>query len=240
MNREFSLTILIPVYNEEFLLQAALLSIDEFCKNNISDYEILLIESGSTDQSGVICDQFVTLNPNHTRVIHEGNRNGFGAAVKLGYQQATKDWIWLVTADLPFTLDTILVASEYFDSYDCILSYRSVDPRKIERQFQSYIYNTLVKITLGLHMRHINSGFKVINHRVIENLELISKQWFLDAELLYWIQKFGYRYIEIPVPIIERTGGVSSVGTLAFWGILKEMFHFLKIKESLNKRKQHL
>jgi dolichol-phosphate mannosyltransferase len=238
MNEDYSLTILIPVFNEECLLKEALLSIIALCKENISDYEILLIESGSTDQSGVICDQFAAQNPDHIRVIHEGKKNGFGSAVKLGYQEATKEWIWLITADLPFPLETIFAASEYFNSYDCILSYRSIDPRSIERRFQSFIYNTLVKIILGLPMRHINSGFKVINHRVVENLELISKQWFIDAELLYWIRKFGYRYIELPVPIIERAGGVSSVGSLAFWGILKELFHFINIKETLNIKKR--
>jgi len=229
-----SITILMPVYNEESLLAQALPLILDFASKNIADYELLIIESGSQDNSGIICDSFSSININ-VRVIHEGTRNGFGSALKLGYKEASKNWIWLVTSDIPFPLDAIITAEKYFDDYDCIFSYRSHDPRGYSRRIQSFIYNSIIKLVLGLKVKHINSAFKVLNRGAVSGLELLSNRWFIDAELLYWVTKFNFRYIEIPVPIIEREGGVSTVGSLAFIDILKEMFFFLFKKRKLNK-----
>jgi glycosyltransferase involved in cell wall biosynthesis len=225
----YSITILVPVYNEARLLNSALPFIKNFASNNIADYELLIIESGSTDDSSVICDTFAVENPN-VRVIHEGKRNGFGSALKLGYKEATKDWIWLITADIPFPLDALQTAAKHFDDYDCILSYRSHDPRGWVRRFQSFVYNSIIKLVLGLRVKNINSGFRLYKWEFVRQLKLISNGWFIDAELLYWMTRLKCRYIELPVPIIEREGGVSSVGTLAFVGVLREMFFFIRYR----------
>ena len=227
MIEKHSITILIPVYNESRLLNSALPYIANFASNHIADYELLIIESGSTDGSGSICDNFAVVNAN-VRVIHEGNRNGFGSALRLGYKEACKHWIWLVTADIPFPLDALLSAARYFDEYDCILSYRSHDPRGWLRRFQSFIYNSIIKFVLKLRVKNINSGFRLYKQEIVHRLHLISNGWFIDAELLYWITRLQCRYIELPVPIVEREGGVSSVGALAFVNVLREMFFFIR------------
>ena len=80
------------MYNEESMLTQALLTLDSFGSNNIGEYEVLIIESGSQDHSATICDTIAAERQN-TRVIHEGQRNGFGSALKLGYKEASKKWI---------------------------------------------------------------------------------------------------------------------------------------------------
>lgn len=239
MIEKHSITIMIPVYNEERLLKKALSTIENFAEEYIANYELLIIESGSLDHSGTICDAFAAESKN-TRVIHEEKRNGFGSALKLGYKEASKQWIWLVTSDIPFPLETIIDAAKYFGSYDCIFSYRSHDPRGLFRRFQSFIYNSVIKLVLGLRVKHINSGFKVFKRKVVSEIEIVSCGWFIDAELLYWIKKFKYHYIELPVPIVEREGGVSSVSTFAFMDILKEMAFFMLVRGKLNKGKVNL
>jgi glycosyltransferase involved in cell wall biosynthesis len=226
--RIYSLSVIVPVYNEVELLGAAIRSIELFLSNNCASHEILIIESGSTDGTRELADALAREIPS-VRVIHEGARNGFGSALKRGYKEAAKDWVWFVTADTPFPLESMLDAMALFPDYDCILSYRSEDTRKSAfRKFQSVIYNWLVKTLLGLRVRHINSAFKVFRREVIQSLPLISNGWFIDAETLYWLTQRKVRYTEIPVPLIDRTGGHSTITLATPLAIVHELRHFLR------------
>lgn len=190
-----------------------------------------MIESGSTDDSGERCDR-VAETHERIRVIHEGARNGYGAAMRLGYADVTCDLVWLVTVDTPFPLESILAAVPLFDQHDCVLSYRSDDPRSIARRLQSLVYNIVVRTLLRLRMRHVNSAFKVYKREMIQALPLQSAGWFLDAEVLYWISRRKIPYAVLPVPLIDRETGESSVGAFAFLAVLRELFEFLRSPKS--------
>ena len=224
----YSLSVIIPVYNEVELLGEAVRRIDCFLREQFSRYELVVIESGSSDGTFELCDRLAEELPS-VRVIHEGGRNGFGSALKRGYKEARFDWVWFVTADTPFPLESILQARELFADYDCVLSYRSEDTRKSAfRKVQSVVYNALVKSLLGLRVRHINSAFKVFKREIIQSLPLISNGWFIDAETLYWLHRKNVRYREIPVPLIDRTGGHSTITLATPLAILKELRIFLR------------
>jgi glycosyltransferase involved in cell wall biosynthesis len=225
--RIYSLSIIVPVYNEVELLSSAVRNIHTFLAEHCASHEILIIESGSTDGTRNVADALAIEIPS-VRVIHEGARNGFGSALKRGYKEAANDWVWFVTADTPFPLESMLDAMVLFPDYDCILSFRSEDTRKSAfRKFQSVIYNILVKTLLGLKVKHVNSAFKVFRREVIQSLPLISNGWFIDAETLYWLTQRKIRYTEIPVPLIDRTGGHSTITLATPLAIVRELQHFL-------------
>ena len=225
---DYSLSIIVPVYNEVELLASAIRQIDAFVKPHFTKHEIVIIESGSTDGTGELCDQLANELP-CVRVVHEGGRNGFGSALKRGYKEAANDWVWFVTADTPFPLESIVEAKKLFSQYDCVLSYRSEDTRKsFFRKIQSVVYNTLVKTVLGLRVKHVNSAFKVFKREAIQSLPLISNGWFIDAETLYWLTQRNIRYTEIPVPLIDRTGGHSTITLSTPLTLLKELRRFLR------------
>ena len=224
----YSMSVIIPVFNEVELLGEAVRRVNAFIAEHFGDYEVVIIESGSTDGTGELCDRLASEIP-QVRVIHEGGRNGFGSALKRGYKEATKEWVWFITADTPFPLESMLDAIKLFPTNDCVLSYRSEDTRKSAfRKIQSVVYNTLVKATLGLRVKHVNSAFKVFKREVIQSLPLISNGWFIDAETLYWLTKRKVKYTEIPVPLIDRTGGHSTITLSTPITLLKELRHFLR------------
>ena len=63
------------------------------------------------------------------------------------------------------------------------------------------------------------------------SLPLASNGWLIDAELLYWMQRSGARWTEIPVRVIERTAGRSTVGVGTPVAVLRELIHFLRTKD---------
>jgi glycosyltransferase involved in cell wall biosynthesis len=229
MKSDYSISIITPVYNEDSAIKDFTVNIIAYLKTIADQFEIILIESGSTDMSGIICDQ-LSDQFDFVHVIHEGRRNGFGAALKLGYKNAQCDLIWLVTVDMPFPLEAIETAIPMLSNYRAVLSYRSNDPRKWIRRFQSFVYNRIIRLFLHLKVKHINSGFKLYRREDIQKMELVSNGWFIDAEMICWLQKLKLPFAQIPVPLIDRSIGQSKVSSSTFISVLKEMFSFMKLQ----------
>lgn len=220
-----SFTVLVPVYNEAQLVTSSLGRIDEFMTSWSNDYEILVIESGSTDGSAALCDE-AAAKWRSVRVIHEATRTGYGSALRLGISNATRRFLWVVTLDVPFPLESVFAALPLLDTHDAVLSYRSRDPRGFPRRVQSAVYNLLLRVLLGLRARHANSAFKVLRLSAVRAIPLVSRGWFIDAELLYRLQERGARCAVIGVPLIDRSAGASTVRFGTWVGVLRELVRF--------------
>lgn len=87
-------SVIIPVYNSEQYLRAC---IDSVLKQSYTDFELLLINDGSTDSSGKICDEYA-LQDTRVKVFHQGNA-GVSAARNLGIKKSLGQWITFVDSD---------------------------------------------------------------------------------------------------------------------------------------------
>ena len=110
------ISIIIPVYNVELYLKDCLNSI---LAQSYKDFEVLLINDGSSDKSGNICDEYAVID-NRIRVFHQKN-SGVSSARNLGLREAKGEWICFVDSDDWIdnnTLEVILSAED--DSIDCV------------------------------------------------------------------------------------------------------------------------
>lgn len=229
MITEYSISVIVPVFNEIELLEPSISQISSFLQSHFVDYEILIVESGSTDGSGEVCERLAASLPGIT-VIHEGKKAGFGSALKVGYAHATKDLVWLIVVDMPFPLETILTTLPLFSEYDCVFSYRSTDDRDVLKRLRSYVYNALAKIILGLQVKHVNSAFRVFKREVIQGLSLESNNWTLDDEVLYEITVRRVPYTEIPVELKDRLQGRTTISISDPLSMLNSLFHIRRMK----------
>ena len=94
------ISVIIPVYNSEDTIGACIESIQQ---QSMDDFELLIIDDGSTDQSGLICDCYAEKD-NRLKVIHQQNK-GRSEARYNGVIQATSKWVCFVDSDdqLPFS-----------------------------------------------------------------------------------------------------------------------------------------
>jgi glycosyltransferase involved in cell wall biosynthesis len=220
-----SVSTIIPVWNEAEAIETAVAATHEFLAAHFTDFEILIVESGSTDGSFEISDRLAERMP-AVRVIHEGAARGFGSALRLGYAGATKDLVWVVSADLPFALAKLLDAVPLLADHDAVLSFRVEDERGLFRRFQSVLYNGLAKTLLGLTVRHVNSTFKVYRRPVIQGLPLTADGWLIDTEIVYRLESAGARLAELPVPLIDRKAGSSTIRPITPFLILRDLLKF--------------
>jgi glycosyltransferase involved in cell wall biosynthesis len=216
MKSRHSITAIVPVYNEEAAVADAIAAIERFLDDQFEDFEIVIVESGSTDGSGAVCDDMAARS-SRIYVHHEGARNGFGSAVRAGFERSGKEWVWPLVVDMPFPLESMCVALPLMDTHDAVLSYRSTDPRGSYRRFQSAVFNLLSRSLLGVRVRHVNSAFKVVRTSVIRSLALKQRGWLLDAELIAGLERRGHAYAEIAVELSPRVVGRSTIGPAAVW-----------------------
>lgn len=227
MITDYSISVVFPLYNEAGIVEEALLALIAFFRESFREWEIVVVESGSTDHSPEICDRLAREHE-HIRVFHQHEREGFGSGVKLGYANARMDLIWVIPPDICFPLDSVFRAIPLLEDHDCVLSYRSEDPRSLLRRITSVGFNTLVKTVFGLKQKHVNSALKLFKADLIKSLPLHSNGWFLDTEILVELRKRGIKYAEIPVVLIDRTSGESTIKPITVLAMLREMFDYLR------------
>ena len=100
-------SIIIPVYNTEQYLSRC---IDSILGQNFTDFELLLIDDGSTDGSAKICDAYAEKD-SRIRVLHKEN-GGVSSARNLGLKMATGDWICFVDSDDELLPDGLQVMAD--------------------------------------------------------------------------------------------------------------------------------
>lgn len=114
--QDIYLTIIVPVYNVERYLRTCL---DSIAQLKAFSWEAILVDDGSTDTSGQICDEYATQDSRY-RVIHQKNA-GVSAARNAGLDAAKGDWIWFVDSDDSINPDFEISNLEVFDDADYVL-----------------------------------------------------------------------------------------------------------------------
>ena len=219
------ISLIIPIFNEEKLIEKNIRKIYFFLSKNFIKFEIIVVESGSSDKSLYICKK-VEKKYENLKLIVEKKRNGFGAALKKGFKLSSGQIISLFTIDFTFDLKHYLKASRLLEKYDCVLSYRVNDDRSFFRKFQSIIFNFVAKKLLSIKINNINSALKVYKSNFIKKLKIKSNGWLIDTEIVYNIQKKNLNIKEIPVKINYRREGKSSITFLTPIIIFFQLIYF--------------
>lgn len=225
-----SLTLFFPMWNEEEMIErtvgAALEIGDELVlAQRIGSYEVLLVDDASTDATAAIAERLAGEHEN-LRVVHHPVNRKLGGSIRTGLAEAKGDLVLYTDADMPFDLTQLHKALRLIEIYDAdiVSAYRHDRTGEgAKRAVYSYVYNSLVKLALGLRMRDVNFAFKLIRRRVLDHLELRSEGSFIDVELLAKSQRMGFHIIQFGVDYFPRARGTSTLSSPAvIVKILKE------------------
>lgn len=114
--QDIFVSIIVPVYNVERYLRACL---DSIAGLTAFQWEAILIDDGSTDGSGEICDEYAARDTRF-RAIHQKNA-GVSAARNAGLDEARGEWIWFVDSDDTINADFEIVNPEVMEKADYVL-----------------------------------------------------------------------------------------------------------------------
>lgn len=226
-------SVIVPVYNEEAIIENSVsMNIEQLRQFNC-DYEILIINDGSNDQSAEIIDRCFGNMP-EIKIVHKQANEGFGSAIKTGVEFASKEYLLCIPADSPLTPEILKSFLGAASRADIIVSYRlKREGYSARMQLNSMAYHFTVRSLFKIHLRDFN-WIHMYHRRIFENgISIRSKGMFMLAEVLIDAKKKGYSFHEIPVRQTQRITGVATASKLStIFKTLKEIFAYYRANHS--------
>ena len=206
-------SIVIPIFNEEEILEESTNAIFSLCKRMEIDFEIIFSENGSTDKTKAIAEELTNKHP-QIKIISNPEPN-YGNALKTGFKIAKNDLV--ISFDIDYYSESFLREALMLESkYSSITASKrlgsSEDGRRFIRRLATNFFVILLKTLFGTKLSDTH-GMKAIKKTEIEKFlpEVVSTQDIFDTELLIRIEKKGGKIKEIPAKVNEIRPGVSLI-----------------------------
>ena len=234
-----NISIVIPAHNEEGNLEALLHKLipvleqyketfmthgdtHEHENNKVfsyqtDDYEIILVNDNSTDNTPSIIDNFAN-NNSHIKTVHRTDTPGFGNAVKTGFKHATGDIIIPVMGDLsddPGDIPKLIEKIE--EGYDVVYGSRFIDGGSIDgyptaKMFANRAFNNVVRLLFGIRHKDVTNAFKAYRREVLDKIGNIEASGFdLTVEIPMKAHILGFKSAEVPVAWHGREKGEANL-----------------------------
>lgn len=237
----------IPLYNKNAGLIDSLKQIESFIKTNFSEqYEIILCNDGSTDNTLSLAKRFAEAN-SHIRVLGYEKNRGRGFAIKFAGAICRGEYIIYFDLDLPKTtnLHRLIEMAGYLQENDIVAGSRFLKNSKTKRLplrgFVSRVYRWIVSLVLPeLKIKDIDVGFKGFRTACFNEINRYSKMngWAWDLEFLAIARAMGTKIKEFPIDWNEQHDNYNSTIHI-FRDSIEELTGIINIRlRSLNKFKK--
>lgn len=234
------LSLILPAFNEEAGIAAAIAEADAALSRLGLTYEIIVVDDGSTDRTAEIAASV------GVRVIRHEVNLGYGAALRNGFAAARGNLIAFTDADCQFYLDDLTLLIPHVQLVDgsfrepnplaeravhhqpahLAIGYRVDRQDSLLRKFYSRGYNLLSRVLLGACARDIDCALKVFRRDVLEKLMPETDGFFVNTEMLTKARQQNLTIAEVGVRHRPRARGDSKVGIGAIPRVLGAMLPF--------------
>ncbi len=202
----------LPAFNEEAGIERLVRATVPVLDRLGGAYEILVVDDGSTDRTAEIASRLAAADP-AIRVLRHPTNQGYGAALRTGFDAARKEWILLLDADgqfRPEEVDRFVAAAP---GADLVVGYRRRRADPGHRRIFAAVWGVLMRGVLGVRVRDVNCGFKLMRASVIQSLDLRSRGALISAEFLAKASRAGAVSVEVPVTHLPRAAGRQTGGS---------------------------
>ena len=241
LEEKFSVSIVLPLYNEYQRLTALFGEIEIFSNEKKFDVEFIIVDDGSNDGSAVLLQKlsYEKKNENlNVKIISYPKNQGKGFAIKKGVLSSTKEWILTADVDLSVSFNQL---TEWFKiqvlkdkNYAYFGSRELKDSNVVGKKYRiiiGQIFNFFVRFILGNNITNVKDtqcGFKLYNRIYVEKIfKLLNEKGFVhDVEILILLYLNNIKVIELPIKWIHKKG--SKVNILK--DSISMLFALIKLK----------
>ncbi|HVF91839.1 MAG TPA: glycosyltransferase family 2 protein [Blastocatellia bacterium] len=221
-----SISAVLPAFNEEENIETATKRMVEALESlNLRDWEVIIVDDGSADKTGEIADRLASEDPEHIRVFHHAPNKGYAAALKTGFTSGRHRLLFYTDSDNQFDVREIKHLLPLIESADIVCGFRIYRFDPLSRLVLSWVFNLIVRIMFRINIRDVDCAFKLFRREVFEKIEIESKKFFVDAEVLAKARYHGFKLVEIGVRHYPRPAGRSTVRPSHVFSTLRELGH---------------
>ncbi len=223
------LSFVMPCYNEEEIIGYTIPRFTAAFKKAGIKLELIAVDNGSRDRTSEMIREMAAGDP--TIVYHRVEINeGYGNGVLCGLKVCRAPWVGIIPCDGQVDAEDVVAL------FDAIKTTNGNVLGKVRRRFRmDGLWRKVVSVSYNLMVRalwprlgsiDVNGSPKILPREAIEAMELKSKNWFLDPEIVIKAHYMGLRVLEFNVFARMRGNGLSHVRVTTCWEFLRNLLIF--------------
>jgi glycosyltransferase involved in cell wall biosynthesis len=206
-----SLSAFFPAYNDAKSLPELLERTYEVISRLTSDYEVIVINDGSTDDTAAVLANLSKRYTATLRVITHSINRGYGGALKSGFSASTKDLVFYTDGDGQYDVRELEALWEKMRSdVDVVNGYKLNRGDGWKRALIGNTYNWIIRRLFNIKIRDVDCDFRLIRRAVLNQVELVSNTGSICLELVKKLQNRHSRFEEVGVNHYPRAHGRSQ------------------------------
>lgn len=227
-----SISIMFPVYKDRRTVKKMIVDSLNVVKKITKKYEIIIIDDGCPEKSGLVAKNFSKKNKKIRVIFHKKNL-GYGAALQTGLKYSKNQWIFQTDGDAEYDVYDLLRLIKLTNTSDLIITYRYKKKYNTNRIIISWFYNAILRVLFLTNFRDISTGSRLIKKDIMKKIKLTSNSPFIGAELAIKSKYKGLVVREIGIHTYPRTFGTGS--SVSFKNILLTIRDMIKLFLSTKK-----
>lgn len=213
-----SLTLVIPLFNEEDCIKEVIPEILETCQGM---YDVIIVDDGSNDNSNQLLKECLKKSSDDVRILQHEFNKGYGAAIKTGIKNAHTDFIVTIDADGQHRLKDVHNMFEYMSKNQVDLLIGSRVNNKNQNLYKSlgkWIIRYFTSRMIKLDIKDLNSGLKMYKRdNILKIIDFCPDNMsFSDSVVLVSIISQN-KIKEIDIQVNDRFSGSSKVNLWSFF-----------------------
>src|SRR5512146_1828844 len=216
------LSIVVPVYNEQDSLHLLYQSICDAISPLDLEWEVMLVDDGSRDNSPQVEEELVRIDPVHVRVLQLRRNFGQTAAIAAGIDHTDGDIVVLMDADMQNDpVDIPVMLEKINEGYDVVSGWRKERQDNVKRRLPSQIANRLISWSTGVHLHDYGCTLKAYRREVITGFKLYGE---MHRFIPVYANSVGAKILEVPVRHHARRFGKAKYGLERTLKVLLDLF----------------
>jgi glycosyltransferase involved in cell wall biosynthesis len=208
-----TISVVVPACNEARNLEAAVSTVIEAARN-FDDLEVLIVNDGSTDDTGEVADRLAAAD-RRVRVVHHESNQGFAAAYGSGLARARMRYVTFAPGDNEIAGTSLTEIFDAVGKADLVVPYHGTPwKRAIYRRILTWTCVTQINVLFGWHLPYFQ-GPTVYPTELARALPRTTRGFFFITEMLVYALAAGYTSVEVPLIHQERVYGRSKAVALS-------------------------
>ena len=208
-----SISAFFPCYNDANTIGDLVKQADRVLGELTDDYEIIVVNDGSRDESASVLAALAKQVP-RLRVVHHLINRGYGAALRSGFEHATKDLVFYTDGDGQYDVNEISILLMLLtDDTHFVNGMKMTRQDPPHRVFIGNLHRFVTRWSFWLPINDVDCDFRLIRRSILDKIRLSSSSGSICVELVKQAQRAGAQFREVSIHHYARRSGVSEFFT---------------------------
>jgi glycosyltransferase involved in cell wall biosynthesis len=206
-----SLSVFFPAYNDAPSLPGLLRKTFEVLESHVEDYEVIVVNDGSRDNTAEVLDELRRAYAPYMRVITHPENRGYGGALRSGLGAAKKEYVFYTDGDGQYDVGELpLLLALAGPATGLVNGFKLMRQDPLHRIWIGSTYNFCARLLFRIRIRDIDCDYRLIRRALLDKFKLTSTSGTICVELVRKLELSGCEVKEVGVHHYPRLHGRSQ------------------------------